>query len=232
LSAVVRTIVVRPGESIAAALARADPGVEVVVEPGEYRERLLLRGGVRVRSRVPRGASIRLPGGASESDAAIVALDVAHTEVTGFRIVGDAATPLGTGVFAGNSSLLLVDVEITGAQTAAVEFGTGAGGGMIGSDLHDNPGAGVIVRTGAFPRIAHNTLARNATSERAVGPMLIEAGARPEVRSNTFVGITADVIAPPGAGRAAIAGENWFIAAPRRPAPVPSRPGPGRRGRQ
>ena len=232
LSPVVRTIVVRPGDSIAAALARAEAGMEIIVEPGEYRERLLLKSGIRVRSRVPRGASIRLPGGASESDAALVALDVSDVEVTGFRIVGDAATPLGTGIFAGNSSLTLVDVEVTGAHTAAVEFGTGASGGVIGSDLHDNPGAGMIVRSGAIPRITHNTLARNATSERAAGPMLIEAGARPDIRFNTFLGISADgVIAPAGAERSALAAENWFVAVVQRATP-PARAVPGRRGRQ
>ena len=225
-------LVVRPGESIAAAIGRADAGTEIVVEPGEYRERLVLTSGVRLRSRVPRAASIRLPGGASESDAAVVALDVTDAEVVGFRIVGDAATPLGTGVSSVNSSLTIVDVDISGAQTAAVVFGAGAAGAIVASDVHDNPGTGVVVRGGALPRIAHNTFVRNATSDRAAGPMLIESGARPEIRSNTFVGVTpAAVIAP--AGAASIAADNWFIPAPRQP----TRPGvrggqPGRQGRQ
>ena len=91
-------VVVRPTESIAEALGRAQPGAQVVVEPGEYRERLVLKDGVRVISRVPRGATIRLPGAASEADPAVVATDVSNAEFAGFRIVGDAATPLGTGV--------------------------------------------------------------------------------------------------------------------------------------
>ena len=52
--------VVRPDESIAAALMRAQPGAEVVVEPGEYREQVTLSNNVRLVSRVPRGATIRL----------------------------------------------------------------------------------------------------------------------------------------------------------------------------
>ena len=38
--------------------------------------------------------TIRLPGAASEGDPAVMATDVSNAEFTGFRIVGDAATPL------------------------------------------------------------------------------------------------------------------------------------------
>ena len=59
------TLRVGPPDSISAAVAAAPAGAEVVVEPGEYREQLHLKTGVRVTSRVPRGATLRLPGGAS-----------------------------------------------------------------------------------------------------------------------------------------------------------------------
>jgi serine/threonine protein phosphatase PrpC len=223
-------IVVEPGGAIASALARAGAGTEIVVEPGEYRERIVLKSGVRLRSRVSRGASIRLPGGASESDAAIVALDVSDAELAGFRIVGDAATPLGTGVSSTNASLMLTDVEIQGATSAAVVFEVGAAGGLQGSDVHDNPGAGVIVRSGAAPRIAHNTFERNASSGRAAGPVLIEAGGRPEIRANTFLGVLPGaIVGLTGEAAATVAGLNWFFPAPRA---VGAPAGPGRQGRR
>ncbi len=219
-------ITVQAGESIAAAIERAGPGTEILVEPGEYRERLQLKSGIRIRSRVPRGASIRLPGDASESDAAIVAADVTDAEVTGFRITGDAATPLGTGVSVTGSSLMLTDVEITGARVAGVVFGAGATGGLVGSSLHDNPGAAVVIRGDAAPRLSHNSFAKNATSELAPGWMLVEAGARPEINANTFVGVRPTaVIGPTGAAAAAIAADNWFLP------PAPARPA-GRSGRR
>ena len=93
----------------------------VLVEPGEYRERLVLTNGVRVVSRVPRGATIRLPGSASEGDPAVVADGVSGAELAGFRIVGDAATPLGTGIFARNTDVAVVDVEVVGAANVAIE---------------------------------------------------------------------------------------------------------------
>ena len=117
--------VVQPTESIADAIQRAKPGSQVVVEPGEYREQLHLRSGVRVVSRVPRGATIRLPVTASELEPAVVANGLSTAELVGFRIVGDAATPLGVGLLVMNSALSIVDVEITGATTVAIDFSDG-----------------------------------------------------------------------------------------------------------
>ncbi len=54
-----------------------------------------------------------------------------------------------------------------------------------------------MVRAGASPRIAHNLFARNATSERAPGTMLIEADARPELTANTFQGVRPESIIVP-----------------------------------
>jgi hypothetical protein len=81
-----------------------------------------------VVSRVPRGP-IRLPGAASEADPAVVAAEVSNAEFVGFRIIGDAATPLGTGVFVKGANVSIVDVEISGALTVAIELNQMAGGG-------------------------------------------------------------------------------------------------------
>jgi hypothetical protein len=132
-------------------------------------------------------------------------------------------------VSAATSALTLTDVEIQGAQTAAVVFDTGAAGGLLGSDVHDNPGVGVVVRNGAAPRIAHNTFTGNATSGRAAGPMLIEAGARPEIRANIFIGVARDaIVAPAGDVATALAADNWFVPFPR---PSSNPAGAGRRAR-
>jgi PPM family protein phosphatase len=203
-------LIVRPTESIAEALGRAQPGSQVVVEPGEYRERLVLKDGVRVISRVPRGATIRLPGAASEADPAVVA-DVSNAEFAGFRIVGDAATPLGTGVLVRGGQVSIVDVEITGALTVAVDFNQTAGGGVTGSDIHDNPGAALAIRTGASPRIVHNVFARNGLSERARAALVIEHDAEPSIVGNVFQGVAPKVfLSLRDAARLSVMRENWF----------------------
>jgi serine/threonine protein phosphatase PrpC len=204
-------VIVRPTESIAEALGRAQPGSQVIVEPGEYRERLVLKDGVRVISRVPRGATIRLPGAASEADPAVIATDVSNAEFAGFRIIGDAATPLGTGVLVKGSNISIVDVEITGALTVAIDLSQMAGGGVTGSDIHDNPGPALAIRSGASPRIAHNVFARNGLSERARASLVIEDDAEPTIVGNVFQGVTPKVfLSLSDAARLSVMRENWF----------------------
>jgi hypothetical protein len=203
--------VVAPGESIANAIERAAAGGQVIVEPGEYREQVRLKDGVRVVSRVPRGATLRLPGGAAEGDAAVVALDVHDAELAGFRIVGDAATPLGTGLQVRRSTVSIVDVEVLGALTAAVEFGEGAAGSLIGVTVHDNPGAGLVIRSGASPRISHSVFTTNGMSERATAPVVVEPGASPRLDQNVFTGVGPEVfMALDADALAAATGNNWF----------------------
>ncbi len=224
------TIHITPDQSIAAAILGAAPGTEILVEPGEYREQIRLKAGVRLISRVPRGATVRLPGGASETDAAVVAFEVSDAYFSGFRIEGDAATPLGAGIVIRNSSVTVSDVDISGARNAAVEYLGSGGGSLIAGDLHDNPGAAIVVRAGASPRIAHTTFARNAGSERAPGSLLVEAAARPLIAGNTFHSVSPESIIVPDAGRAAILRDNWFVSPPvEHPTAPPARSGRGRR---
>jgi serine/threonine protein phosphatase PrpC len=223
-------IVVRPTDSIAEALGRALPGSQVVVEPGEYRERLVLKEGVRLTSRVPRGATIRLPGSASEAEPAVVATGVSNAEFAGFRIVGDAATPLGTGVLVKGGDVSIVDVEIAGALTVALDLSEMSGGGVIGSDIHDNPGPALAIRAGS-PRIAHNVFARNGLSERARASLILEDGAEPSIAGNVFQGVGPKVFLSLGdAARLSVMRENWF---PDGPPPRVTTPAPlhGRQGR-
>jgi hypothetical protein len=205
------TIVVEPTGSIAAALQRAEAGSVVIVEPGEYRETLMLRNNVRLVSRVPRGATIRLPGIASEADPAVVAAGVTGAELVGFRIVGDAATPLGTGVLVKGSDLSIVDVEVTGAVHVAIAINDMSHASVLASDLHDNPGVALAIRS-ASPRIAHNVFARNGMSERVQGSLIIDEGALPQFSGNVFQGVSQDAFGHlSDDARAALARENWFL---------------------
>src|SRR6516164_1775245 len=190
------TITVGAGESIASAVERAPAGSVVLVEPGEYRETLTLKNNVRIVSRVPRAATIRLSGTASEGDTAVVVVGVAGAELAGFRIVGDAATPLGTGVLIRGSQASLVDIEVTGAVTAAIVVDGMSFATILASDVHDNPGVALNIRS-ASPRIAHNVFMRNGTSERIHRSFIIDEGADPHFTGNIFHDVRRDALGEP-----------------------------------
>jgi serine/threonine protein phosphatase PrpC len=218
------TIVVAPGESITAAVERAAAGSVVVVEPGEYRETLTLKSNVRVVSRVPRAATVRLSGTASEGDTAVVIAGIAGAELAGFRIVGDAATPLGTGVLIRSSQASLVDIEVTGAVNAAVVVDGMSLATVQASDIHDNPGAALTIRS-ASARMAHNTFMRNGTSERIRRSFIIDDGADPLFTGNIFQDVGGVGLHDPGeGGRARFDRDNWFADAQDARSPSSSMP--------
>jgi hypothetical protein len=225
-------MVVRPTESIMAAVAAALPGSSVIVEPGEYRERLTLRDGIRIISRVPRGATIRPPAGGLDGDTAVVAAGVTNAELNGFCIAGDPASPLGVGVITRDSSVRLVDLDITGATTSALDLGPGEAVALLGSHIHDNPGAGLIVRTGAAPRITHNLFTGNATSDRFATAVVVEADAAGDWFDNVFSGMTVQDIAGLDASRrSGLTHGNFFVAVPSATQTPPgARGGRGARG--
>jgi serine/threonine protein phosphatase PrpC len=218
-------LVVREGESISAALKRATAGDEVVVEPGEYREALTLSSHVRLRSRVPAGAILRLPASARETDAAAVASNVSGAALEGFRIVGDATTPLGTGLLVQNSDVSIINTVISGATKTAINVVGRSSIDVMASDFHDNPGAALAVGRGASARVTHNVFKRNGASPHTAAAIVFGEEADLTLASNMFYDVTPAVfrtLSEPA--RAAIARDNWFAAGhpPRSPAGRPN----------
>jgi serine/threonine protein phosphatase PrpC len=218
-------LVVRQGQSISDALLRAAAGDEVIVEPGEYREAVSLASHVRLVSRVPAGAVLRLPASARETDAAAVARQVSGAAVVGFRIVGDATTPLGTGLLIHNSEVSIVDVEITGATRTAIDVVGRSSVDVLASDLHDNPGAAIAVRSGASARITHNVFKRNGASPDMAAAIILGDETGLTLDANVFYDMTPAgfrTLSEPA--RAAIARDNWFWSAHPTRAPESVRP--------
>jgi serine/threonine protein phosphatase PrpC len=214
-------ITVSPGQSIGAALLRAQPGTTIVVEPGEYRESVVLRSGVHLVSSEARAATIRLPGSASERAAAIVAASVNGASVAGFRIVGDAATPLGIGISAMDAGVTISDVEIIGAARAAIDIGRGSTVRVVAGDIHDNHGAALAIRKGASAAVMHSEFSRNATGDGQKA-LVIEPGSTPAFTSNVFIGTGPGVFSGSREARTAFERDNFFDPRP------PSGPRQGR----
>jgi serine/threonine protein phosphatase PrpC len=206
-------IVVRATQSIAQALQRAQPGTTIAVEPGEYRETVTLKSHVRLISTVPRAAIVRLPGTASDHAAAIVATGVTAASFDGFRIVGDAATPLGTGILMADSEVSISDVEITGAARVAIDIGRGSRVRVVAGDIRDNAGAAMAVRSGATAAISHNVFARNGATAGGQRMLIVEPQSAVEFSANVFVGSNANIFSGSSQASAAFARANWFVGA-------------------
>jgi serine/threonine protein phosphatase PrpC len=205
-------VTVAASQSIADAMQAARPGTTVVVAPGQYREMVILKSHVRLVSQVRHGAVLRLPGSAPEAAAAIVATDVQEAAVDGFRIVGDAATPLGTAVLMNGSSVSLSELSITGATRAAIDVGRRSQAAITASDIQENAGAAVAVRSGGEAMLSHNVFSRNGAAGGS-RPFVVEGGSTAQFMANVFQGIGPDAVLTndnPDA-RTALARNNWFI---------------------
>jgi serine/threonine protein phosphatase PrpC len=222
--------------TIAEALAQAGPGQTVEVAPGTYREALQLRDGVALVSRVPRGAVILPPLGSGVP--AVTAQGVADARIAGFRIAGDAQAPLQVGIRLADSAVEVDGVEITGAQTAGIDIAGADRSEVRASFLHDNPGGGVLVETGAAPRLVANLFAGNGRAPGAPPRPGIElrAGAPAELIDNRFVGNGAGVLlGSPERGEEIFAWNSFpglgRAEAIRAPAAPPPQPPPAAAGR-
>src|SRR3954463_344339 len=170
--------------TIAEALQQASPGDTVEVMPGTYREPLQLRSGVALVSRMPRGAILLPPPGSGAP--AVSAQSVVDARVEGFRIAGDAQAPLQVGIRLADSDVGIDGVEITGAQTAAIDLAASDRSEVRYSLLHDNPGGGVLVEANAAPRLIANLIAGNGRTPGGPGRPGVEVrdGARPDLIEN------------------------------------------------
>ena len=139
-------------------------------------------------------------------------MGVTDAALDGFRIVGDAATPLGTAVLTADSELSLSNVEISGAAAVAIDIGKGSRVRIAASDIRDNPGSALAVRAGANAVVSHSVFARNATAGGPHTTVIVEdaerRGARPPTCS---CGSSANILTGSSDARAAFARSNWFV---------------------
>lgn len=169
--------------SIAEALEQAEAGQTVEVAPGDYLGPLELKDGVNLVSPTPRGAVVRLPKGVAEP--AVSADGVHSVRFAGFRITGSAESPLATGLRLADSAVDVEDVEISGASTAGLEIAGADRSVLRFCFVHDNPGAGVIVRDQAVPQLVQNLILRNGLEKTSPGPGVeIRDTARPQIVQN------------------------------------------------
>jgi PPM family protein phosphatase len=221
---------VGPGQrfaSIGDALGAAGPGDTVLVRPGTYREQIRLEDGVTLISATPRAATL-VPTAGGTAVVAMVAEGIGSGRISGFTIRAGAA-PLDVGIRLRDAAVAIEDVEITDARLAGVLIEGGRPAAVKASWIHDNPGAGILVRARGAARLAHNRVEDNGRSARAAAPGIeLEPGARAELVDNVIAGNAgAGVRGLPRRQQGVVLARNLFEAGGKvsRPPLAPARPG-------
>jgi serine/threonine protein phosphatase PrpC len=218
--------------SIRAALDRACAGDTVRVEPGEYRERVLLTGSVALVSAKPREAVIIAPPAADGGPGIGVEFHAGHARLSGFRITGDAQNPLAIGVRLRRSDGEVDDVEISRARVAGVQVEGASRPTVRASYIHDNPGIGVVVFQGADPKVLNNVIADNGRQPEAPKPGLeLHETAKPTLFGNIIANNGIDAIRGLSAAQREEVTRDNIIGRPAPPPAPTAKPAPGRRPR-
>ncbi len=175
--------------SISAALARAEAGDVVLVEPGEYVERLNLPAGVELVSRVPDAAVLV----AEPSPAPWVSITATGGPgaLRGFRIQGRADGPIYVGVRLQGDGFEIDNATFDGAIETAVEIQERAGGSVMRGN-HFNV-SGVPVRLGGAisPMLRRNHFV--APADVHTPAIDVGASATPRLDDNLFERFTQPV---------------------------------------
>jgi serine/threonine protein phosphatase PrpC len=182
-----------PYPTIGAAIAAARPGDTVVLSPGTYHELVRLPARVSLVAERPRAVTLAPPADAPASFALVVVEGAGPRRIEGLRLApsGPRAFDYGLQVLDGDATI--VDVDVSGATVAGVTFEGRGDMRLLASTIHDNPGTGVAVGTGASPHVAHNAVldnGRGAIAGRA--GIELDAGAGPRLESNVIAGNTAE----------------------------------------
>ena len=197
-----RTLVVSsaagsPYASISLAMAAAQPGDVVRVEPGEYGEQVVIADGVDLVARMPGTVTIVRPPGLDPAVPTVLAAGLQMVRMSGLRVTAAAGRPVGTGVRVVSAAVLdLVDVNGPFAQGIAVLPGGSVT--MHGSRVAV-AGAVVSVPDGAQASLSNNIFVRGGASPDAA----IEAGAlsRLTLSGNVFSGFPAEIVRGVGEAR-------------------------------
>ena len=213
--------------NIGEALAKAAPGDTVSVGPGEYREAVTLKSGVQLVG--THDSLLKPPVGAAGDWTAVTARGVTDAHMSGFVIGAGPGQPLAIGLLAEATTLEIDGLEISGARDAGVDLRAGARVTLSNSLIRDNEGHGVIVRTGAEPRLERNVIIHNGHGPQRRAGVVVEAGAAPELEGNGIGGNGGDAVQGwPAATLPALAQRNVLSPTPGPPAETvtvrPARP--------
>jgi len=176
-----------PYASIGAALAAAQPGDVVRVEPGAYHEQVVVGDGVDLIARVPGTVTL-----VHDGDPATAALSIAgglHVRIAGIRI--ETQTPIDVGVSVTAPAATLELLEIAGPVRQAISLVSGSTLIVRGSRIAVD-GSIVVVPEAGQATFADSVLIR---SRQASEPALsLKPSAHLVLHGNAFAGFGGEII--------------------------------------
>ena len=180
-----------PNLLIAQAMAAARPGDVVRVEPGEYRERVIVPDGVDLVARVPWSVTLSRPPGLDPSLPGLVAGGALTTRISGIRIASPPQLSGATGISIGGDGVTLELVEISGASNQAIELAPGASVTVLGSRV--NVASAVIsVPDGAQATFTNTIFVRSTPSPDP--PISAGPSSRLTLSGNLFSGFEPEIV--------------------------------------
>jgi serine/threonine protein phosphatase PrpC len=176
---------------IADAMHAARAGDVVRLEPGVYRERVVLGDGVSLTTRIPGTVTIGRPEGVTGEWAAIVAAGDLSGRISGLRIESKPELPIDVGIRVAGQSRTIELVELAGPFKTGIELLDGASATIDGGQFAvQGTAIGLGERSQAL--VAGNVFLR---LDRATGAALsLATGAQLTLKRNVFAGFSADLI--------------------------------------
>jgi hypothetical protein len=173
-AATVRTVEVNAADArgIIDALNVAEAGETISVPPGEFLGPLIVKEGVDIIAKEPQKTIVRSdPASTTEPGIAIVSRGVQKATISGLRIEADETHPLKIGVLLVDSSVHLVNLDVSGAVYSGIRMEGVSSPRVEGCFIHANglmvnsPRPGIEVGANSKPVLENNLISGNGTDE-------------------------------------------------------------------
>lgn len=182
-----------PFARIAEAMAAAQPGDTVRIEPGEYVEQVIVNDGVDLVARIPGSVTISRPADLGASAAGIVAGGTKPARISGIRITSATPGPGTTAIRLTGAGATLELLDISGVHARAVALDPGASLTMQGSRVGVS-GTVVSVPDGAQASLVNNIFFRSGAAAADDPPIVVEASSRLTLKGNVFTGFAPEIV--------------------------------------
>jgi PPM family protein phosphatase len=190
-----RTLIVGPDpatayQRIGDAIHVARPGDTVRVEPGVYRERVLLPPGVSLVARLRGTATLARGAGSSGQWTAIAASGDLTGRIAGFRIESTPELPVDVGVRLDGQGWTLELMEFTGPMQQAAAIGPGSAATVNGCQF-SVAGTALSAADRALVTLSGNNFFKNG---RPGYPISLGPAVQANLRGNLFAGFGVEIV--------------------------------------